>query len=328
MNDNSRRNFIKQASIGLLGTYFGSSILTSCANKLKRADGPFGNIGLQIYTLRDLLNKDPKSTLETVSKIGYAHIETYGVDVLNNSFWGLKVPELKKILADNNLLTHSGHYDLSKYLDKNSSEKESIEKYIEIAAELGQKYIIAPTGPMNDVKSLTQADYQYAADQLNKAGELAKKSGITIGYHNHFWEFKDFANNTKGLDIMLAFTEADLVAFELDIYWTEKAGLSAETYFKRYPGRFKMWHIKDMDKAFTTAITTEEIVNRPLDSIFKEIKYTEVGSGSIDYVNLTQKATEAGLEFAFVEQDDIYLPNKYDSIKKSYDFVQKYLTKK
>ena len=326
---NSRRQFLKQAGIGAVSAYLGSSLLTACnsANKVSSTVSPLKDIGLQIYSLRDLLMQDPKLTLETVAKIGYSHIETFGVDVENNAFWGLKVPELKKILSDNGLSTYSGHYDLSKYLERNNNDKENVEKYIEIAAELGQKYVIAPVNPMHDLNNLKIEDYQYAADQLNKAGEIAKKSGIKIGYHNHFWEFRQFPNNTRGLDIMLAFTEKDLVAFEMDIFWIEKAGLSALSYIEKYPGRFEMWHVKDMDKQFTKTVVGDGFDQAPLDSIFKEVKYTEVGAGSIDFVNIIQAAQQSGLVHAFVEQDDIYLPNKFDSVKKSYDYVQKFLTK-
>ncbi|MCA5004517.1 sugar phosphate isomerase/epimerase family protein [Sphingobacterium bovistauri] len=326
---NSRRHFLKQAGIGALGAYFGSSLLSACqtANKAISATGPLQNIGLQIYSLRDLLNQDPKLTLETVAKIGYTNIETFGVDVSNNTFWGVKVPELKKILSDNGLSTFSGHYDLSKYLDRNNNDKESIEKYVEIAAELGQHYVIAPVNPMHDLNNLKVEDYQYAAEQLNKAGEIAKKSGLKIGYHNHFWEFRQFANNTRGLDIMLAFTEKDLVAFELDLYWIEKAGLNPISYIDKYPGRFEMWHVKDMDKQFTNPVIGEKYDHAPLDSIFKEVRYTELGTGNIDFVNIAKAAQKSGLVHAFVEQDDIYMPNKFESVKKSYDYVQKYLAK-
>lgn len=323
----TRRNFIKKTGIGLAGAYIGSSFLSACTQSKLKGEGPFANIGLQIYSIRDLLHQDAKLTLETVAKIGYSHIETFGLDTENSSFWGLKVPELKKIMSDINLKTHSGHYDLSRYLSRHHSDKENVEKYIETAYELGQKYVVAPVTPMDDLNNLRVEDYQYAAEQLNKAGEIAKKAGIKIGYHNHFWEFRNFANGTKGLDILIAFTEADLVTFELDIYWIEKSGLSPQSYFQKYPGRFSMWHIKDMDKKFTEPIVGDKYDKLPFDSIQNQIRFTEVGSGQIDYINIVQNAKQSGLEYAFVEQDDIYMPNKFESIKKSYDYVQKFLTK-
>lgn len=324
----SRRAFIKQAGLGAVGALLSNSLLSACSgSKSIKGDNPLANIGLQLFTLRDLLFSDAKTTLETISKIGYSHIETFGLDLNSNSFWGLELLDLKKIMDDNNLKTYSGHYDMSKYLSKNHSDKESIEKYVEVAAALGQKYIIAPTNPMFDLNALTSDDYKYAAEQLNKAGEAAKKAGIKVGYHNHFWELRQFGNTTRGLDILLAFTEKDLVAFELDIFWLEKAGFSALTYFEKYPGRFELWHVKDMDRNFTKPIVGGDYDDMPLDSIFKEVRYTEVGTGTIDYLNITQEKTKAGLQYAFVEQDDIYVANKFESVKKSYDYVQKFLTK-
>jgi sugar phosphate isomerase/epimerase len=326
--DKSRRDFIKKTGIGLTSAFIGTQLLSACTNKSKTGDSPFHNIGLQLFTLRDLIEEDPKLVLKTVAKIGYKHVETYGVDVAANSFWGLPITDLKKVLEDNNLKSYSGHYDLSRYLDKKRDDKESIEKYIEIAHELGQKYIIAPVTPMDDLNNLSVSDYQYAAEQLNKAGEMSKKAGIKMGYHNHFWEFRNFANGTKGLDILIAFTEPDLVDFELDIFWIEKAGVSPQSYFEKYPGRFPLWHIKDIDKNYAHEVVGEKFDKLPLDSLTQaHVRYTEVGTGAIDYPNIVRSANQSGLQFAFVEQDEIYIPNKFESIKKSYEYVQKFLTK-
>src|SRR5690606_22488686 len=326
----SRRDFIKNVGLGLAGTWMGSSFLASCQNLTKsKGNGPFAHIGLQLYTLRELLPQDTKLTLETVAKIGYSHVETFGLDLATRKYWGaVTVDELYKVLEDNGLISHSGHYDLSKYLSKNHEDKESIEQYIEAAHRLGQKYIIAPIPPMFDLNNLTISDYQYAAEQLNKAGEMAQKAGIKMGYHNHFWEFRNFPNGTKGLDILLAFTEPDLVAFELGIYWAEKSGVNPVSYFSKFQGRFHLWHVKDMDRAYTTPVIGEPYDTMSLDSIeAKEVKFAEVGSGSIDYIQLVNNAENAGLQYAFVEQDQIYLPNKFESIKISYDYVQKHLAK-
>lgn len=168
------------------------------------------------------------------------------------------------------------------------------------------------------------------AEQLNKAGEMSKKAGIKMGYHNHFWEFKEFGNGTNGLDVLLAFTEKDLVVFELDMFWITKAGASPQSYFSKHPGRFPLWHVKDMDRAFSTPLDINKIDPKTgkrdtldLMETMKSIKYAEVGSGSIDFTAISHFANESGLKYAFVEQDDIYSPDKYASIKKSYDYVQK-----
>ncbi|MGJ1420601.1 sugar phosphate isomerase/epimerase family protein [Sphingobacterium spiritivorum] len=321
----SRRKFLKQAGVGVSAAFL-SPYLLSCESK-KIAEGPFQHIGIQLYTLRDELAKDAKGTIEKIAKIGYKHVETFGVDVAKGEFFGLPIKDFKKLLDDNNLETHSGHYDLSKYLSKNHEDKESVERYVEIAKELGQSYVVAPVTPMFDINALKSADYQYAAEQLNKAGEISKKSGIKMGYHNHFWEFRDQPNGTKGLDILIAFTEPELVDFELDLYWIEKSGLSPQSYFEKYPNRFSMWHVKDMDKAYTKPIVGGEQDKLGFGDIIKEIKYAEVGTGNIDFTNIVKYADKSGLKYAFVEQDDIYMADKFASIQKSYDYVENTLTK-
>lgn len=322
---NGRRAFLRQASLGLSAAFL-SPYLLSCDGSSK-GNSPFHNIGLQLYTLRDLLLEDPIKTIETVGKIGYSHVETFGLDLTASSFWGLSVDDLKKVLADSSLKSHSGHYDMSKYLSRHQDDKDNIERYIEVAHKLGQTHIIAPISPMDDLNGLTVEDYQYAAEQLNKAGEMSQKAGIKIGYHNHFWEFRNFANGTKGLDILIAFTEPELVDFELDLFWTEKAGISPQSYFEKYPGRFSMWHIKDMDRQYTKPVVGEEFDKAEFKTIMSEVRYTEVGTGAIDFKNISTYADKSGLQHAFIEQDDIYIANKFESIKKSYSYVQNSLAK-
>ena len=321
----SRRRFVKQVGLGLSAAFL-SPYLFSCEGD-KVGNGPFHQLGLQLFSIRDLLSEDPTSTLSTVAKIGYKHVETFGVDTDRESFWDLSVSDLKKVLDDHNLKTHSGHYDMSKYLNRQISEHENIEKYIEIAHQLGQSYIVAPVTPMDDINNLKTEDYQYAADQLNKAGEMAKKAGIKIGYHNHFWELRQLGNGTKGLDVLIAFTEPELVDFELDLFWIEKSGYNPQSYFDKYPGRFPLWHLKDMDRQFTQPIVGKDYDKTDFMELMKDVKFTEVGSGALDFIKIADESEKSGLKYAFVEQDEIYMPNKFESIKKSYDYVKKYIAK-
>lgn len=327
-----RRTFIKKTSLGVAAAAV-SPYLFSCDNQAA-SDSPFGNIGIQLYTLRDLVQAQPERVFEHLANIGYKHVELFGADTATKSYFGVPVADLKKMLSDNGLKTYSGHYDLSQYLNPKASSKESLPIYIEMANELGQEYIIAPVCPMDDLNALTTNDYQYFAEQLNAGGEMTKKAGIRIGYHNHFWEFKEFGNRTKGLDIMLAFTEPELVDFELDMFWAIKAGQNPEEYFEKYPHRFPMWHIKDMDRSVSEPLVLDQIDPKtgkrsPMDvmSILGQIRYAEVGSGSIDYVNISRFAAASGLKYAFVEQDDIYMDDKIASVRKSYEYIQKNLAK-
>ncbi|MBB2952751.1 MULTISPECIES: sugar phosphate isomerase/epimerase family protein [Sphingobacterium] len=324
--NNSRRQFIKKAGLGLSAAYFLPQLL-SCESKKPGIDSPFANIGVQLYSIRDLMTANPTDSLQQVSKIGYKHVETYGIDTVAKSFWGLDYKSLKKVLDDNGLKSHSGHYDMSKYFSRNHQDKEDLNIYFDAAKELGQEYVIAPVSPMFDISALKKDDFLYIAEQLNKAGEAAKKHGLKVAFHNHFWEFRDLGNGTKGEEVLLAFTEPDLVDFELDLYWAEKAGINPVSLFEKFPNRFKLWHIKDMDKAFTKTIVGPEFDKLDFGAISKEVKYTEVGTGHIDFIAIAQAKAKAGLKYAFVEQDDIYLPNKFESLKKSYDYVEQHLAK-
>lgn len=319
-----RRKFLKTASLGLSAALISPYLLQSCESS--SSDGsPFHNLGIQLYTVRDLLAVDPVLTLKNIHKLGFKHVETFGL--AEGTFWGLSPAELKNVLKENKLSTYSGHYDLSDYLDREKGSTDHIERYIEIAHELGQKYIIAPIPPIEKVNDLQPEDYQFMAEQLNKLGEMSEKAGIKAGYHNHHWELKTFGNGTKGLDILLAFTEPDLVDFQLDIFWLEKAGYSALSYFDKYPGRFGLWHIKDMDRNYADPLFGEEPKELSMEELANEIKFAEVGSGAINYSNIAEEADKSGLKYAFLEQDEIYMDDKFASLKKSYDYIQKNLVR-
>ncbi|HIX54756.1 MAG TPA: sugar phosphate isomerase/epimerase [Candidatus Sphingobacterium stercoripullorum] len=318
----SRRSFIKTFSIGI-GAALLSSHLISCSSN--EAESPFHQIGLQLYTLRDLMAKEPEATLEAIAQIGFKHVETFGYE--NGKFWGFTAEEFKKLLDNLGLKSYSGHYDLANHLDSNATDKENLEQYIEAAHILGQKYITAPVSPMHSIIELDSPDYQYMAEQLNKAGEMTQRANIQMAYHNHFWELRNFANGTRGLDVLLAFTEPELVSFELDIFWLEKAGYSARSYFQKYPGRFHLWHVKDMDRGHQETINDDAYKDaETLAKVNEKVRFTEVGSGAIDYPNIVAQAHQSGLKYAYIEQDQIYMDNKFSSVKKSYDYVRKQLT--
>lgn len=318
----NRRYFLKQVGLGIAAAAISPYILSCQAGEA--TESPFKNIGIQLFTLRDLLDHDPRSVIRQVAKIGYKHVETYGVNVQDLTHWGLTLDELIKLLDDHGLKTYSGHYDLSKYLSKTSTEPEDLHRYVEVAEKLGQKYIVAPIPPMDNLPGLSPSDYQYFAEKLNEAGQITKAAGIKMAYHNHAWELRKFGNNTKGLDIMIAFTDPDLVDFELDIFWLAKAGENPLDYFERYPGRFPLWHVKDMDRNFVQPLDLDgEDMTNPDD----KVRFAEVGSGNIDFVNIAAYQDKAGLKYAFVEQDQIYMDDKISSVRRSYDYIQRNLAK-
>lgn len=322
----NRRSFLKKA--GLFGTTLiaGSTQLASAMELF--VPGKVHEIGLQLFTVRDALDKDVKSTLQKIAKIGYNHVETFygyqeGAAV---NFWGQDTKQLKKLLKDNRLKTYSGHYQLNDYLTKGKGDDKALKNQLDIAAELGQQYFIIPIPPLAIWDKLTRSDYQFMAAQLNKAGELSAKSNIKIGYHNHFWEFRNLGNGEKGYDILLKETDPKLVAFELDLFWIEKSGIDPVPYFNQYSGRFPMWHVKDMDKNNTGKITGADFDTKPSKDIFSGISYAEVGTGNINYKDLFKYQAAAGLKHIFVEQDVIKI-DPFVSIAKSFNYVKTNLVK-
>ncbi|MGV3764053.1 sugar phosphate isomerase/epimerase family protein [Parapedobacter sp.] len=320
---NNRRTFLKQAGISMAAAYLSPSLLSSCSPQGK-STATLTEVGLQLYTLRDQLAEDVTATIARVAEIGYNHVETFdamiGADG-KTTFWGLDIPALSAHLRDHNLKTHSGHYDLAAFLTPGNGDQEALKAYIDTAAALGQHYLIAPIPPILLIDKLTADNYRFMADQLNIGGELAAKSGLKIGYHNHFWEFRTLDDGNKGLDILIENTTEDLVAFELDLFWSEKSGTDSAAYFKKHPGRFPLWHIKDMDKNNSEVIIGGDYDAKPFMEIVEDITYAEVGTGSIDFKRVMAEEKTAGLQYAFVEQDFITI-DPFESIAKSYDYVK------
>ncbi|WP_257666356.1 sugar phosphate isomerase/epimerase family protein [Parapedobacter tibetensis] len=322
-----RRIFLKQASAALATAYFAPSLLSCSSPTPKGGTSLPSGIGIQLYTLRDVLDTDVQNTIARVAEIGYDHVETFGLEINGQgepTFWGTSRSDLRSLLEQSSLKTYSGHYDLSEFLTPGDGNEEALNIYIDTAAELGQQYLIAPVPPMMLIDSLTSDDYRFMADQLNKAGELAAKSGLKVGYHNHFWEFRTFDDGSKGMDILIENTDEELVVFELDLFWSEKSGIDSTTYFKKYPGRFPLWHIKDMDKRNTVPVTGPEYDKKPIMELLPAITYTEVGTGAIDFKKILSEQETAGLQYAFVEQDIITI-DPFESVKKSYQYVNQEL---
>ncbi|ABQ05216.1 sugar phosphate isomerase/epimerase family protein [Flavobacterium johnsoniae] len=257
-------------------------------------------IGLQLYTLREELPKNVKAVLEKVAASGYTNVETYGFSI-KDQFWGLSPVELKKILDENNLKAVSGHYNLGSFLyDGNTAE---LIASIEAAKTLKSEFLTVPWVDESFRKSLE--DYKKIASRLNQAAKMCADSGLKLAYHNHDFEFQKH-DGVTGYEILLNGTDKSLVCFELDLYWVVRSGNDPLQLFKENPGRFKMWHVKDMDKQ-----------NQALN--------TEVGSGLIDFKPFFAAAKQAGMVHFFVEQENNFAVNSFQSIKTSCGFISQKL---
>ncbi len=272
-----RRDFIKSTSL-LAGTTF------LPFNKLKASGGKA--IGLQLYTVREDIKKDLVGTLKKVAAIGYKNLELAGYG--NGKFYGKSPEEFKKITGDLGMTVKSSHTGVS---------NERIDKIIDDALELGLEYVVMPSLGRNKRESVD--DYKRIADLFNSFGEKFNKAGLKFGYHNHAFEFEKIDGQIP-YDILLKNTDKDLVGFEMDLFWIKKGGHDPMEYFRKYPGRFKLWHVKDMDPASG--------------------KFTEVGSGNIDFKTIFVNRDLAGMQYYFVELDRAARP-ALESIEISFNYL-------
>jgi sugar phosphate isomerase/epimerase len=278
MTVNTRRDFLKTA-----GVLAASSLLMPQA--LKAIGKPGRKVGVQLYSVRKEMLADAAGTLKQLAKIGYKEIESAKSE--KGNYYGLSPKEIKNITNDLGISLVSGHVHIDNDWQRSIDE----------AAEAGQPYLIASVLPVN---GQTVENYQRSADAFSKAGEACKKSNITFGYHNHASEFEKVGEQVL-YDILLDRTDPALVKMEMDIGWVIASGADPEAYFNKYPGRFPLWHLKDMDKKLKQS--------------------TEFGKGDINITALFDNAAKSGLKHFFVEQEE-YAHTAFESIKFDYDFLK------
>ena len=232
----SRRSFLKNSAVLLAGTALLSktAFATSKPNEI---------LGLQLYSVRDDMKKDPIGTLTQLAKMGYKNVEH--ANYINRKFYGYSAVEFKKILDDLGLKMPSGHTVMGKnHWDADKKEFSDSWKYtIEDAGYMGQKYVISPS--MEESMRTTYDDMLRYMEVFNKCGELCQKSGMKFGYHNHWFEFGEKLNNIRVFDIMMKNMDPKLVIMQLDIGNMYIAGAKALDVLGEYPGRFEMLHVKD-----------------------------------------------------------------------------------
>lgn len=236
---NSRRKFIQNSSLALLGIGLAPNSLWS---KSVYADAKI-KIGIQLYTVRDTMFKDPLGTLTALSKMGYQYVEH--ANYANRKFYGYTPIEFKKILTDLGMQMPSGHTVMNtKHWDATKKDFTDLWKQtIDDAATLGQAYVISP---WMDEKVRTSYDaLMHQLELFNLSGELCQKSGMRFGYHNHNFEFVEKVNGQLIYDIILKETDPELVIHQLDFGNMYGIGARGMDWIKKYPGRFASVHVKD-----------------------------------------------------------------------------------
>jgi sugar phosphate isomerase/epimerase len=262
-------------------------------------------LGLQLFTMRAAMAQDTEGTLKRIAGIGYEEVETYGFDPQGIRFYGLPAKAFAQRLRDLNLTTPSGHYDLNRFVSSSVDDlKRYVDRCVEGAHAVGHSYI---TWPFLDEDSRTIEKFKVVAERLNVAGAQIKKAGLELAYHNHDFEFVE-QNGQIGYDVLLANTEPALVKLQIDLYWIAHGSkLSPHEWFKRQPGRFVMWHVKDMHR------TSRD--------------YTEVGNGTIDFTKIWPDTALAGMKHFFVEQGGNFTHDPFRSIADSAEYVKRVLLK-
>jgi sugar phosphate isomerase/epimerase len=284
-----RRTFIKNSGLAVAATSLLPNLFYGCDKNYP--------LGLQLYSLRNTIGNDVRGTIKNVADVGFKEVETYGYSP-DNKFWGISVQEFKNIINSNGMTTPSGHYGLDPFLSKEGTESD-FANALEVAQGLDQKYVIIPH--IGGGLRTSIDDYKRIAQKLNKAGEMCKEAGLKLAYHNHAFEFDDY-DGQNGMEVFLENTQEDLVDFELDIYWVVRAGKDPITLFEKYPGRFPLWHVKDMSR-------TNNEMN------------TEIGNGTIDYKKIFEKTKLAGGEHFIVEQENFEM-DPYKSLAQSYAYLK------
>ena len=285
---NNRRKFIKNATLAVLGASLKPNFLLSNTNLNIDTNRL---IGIQLYSVRDDMAKNPLSTLTALSKMGYQYVEH--ANYINRKFYGWTAKEFKKVLNDLGLKMPSGHTVMAaKHWDNSSKDFTKEWKYtVEDAAILGQSYVISPS--IDEKLRSSYNGLMLQLDVFNKSGELCKASGMKFGYHNHDFEFKEKLNGSLLYDLILQHTDKDLVIHQLDFGNMYGAGGRAAQWISKYPGRFQSLHIKDEIKA------EKGEMNDGYES-------TILGTGVVDPKSIALLAKKIGGSLHFIIEQESY----------------------
>ena len=289
--DMNRRNFLQTAATVGAATLFTSRFGWAAG------EHKIDKVGVQLYTVRDLMKDDFEGTIAKVAQIGYKEVEFAG-------YFGRTPQQVRALLEKDGLTAPSTHVQYDE-LD------EKFPKVIEDSKTIGLKYIVCPWIPEEARKS--PDIWKQAAEKFNKCGEQTKNAGMQFAYHNHWFEFLP-TNGVLPYDELLKDCDAKLVKMEMDLCWITTAGGDPVKYFEKYPGRFPLVHVKDVKKL-------PHVSQGGAQNFGDTVDLTEVGSGIIDWKRIFAKSDVAGIKHYIVEHDHPKQP--LESIKTSYEYLSK-----
>jgi sugar phosphate isomerase/epimerase len=300
-----RRDFLKISGAAALGSFILSKQANAFFYKEQHA------VGLQLYTLFNIIDNDVQGTLKKVAAIGYKEVES--AFSKKGGYYGMKPKEFAAMLGDFGMSWKSHHVLGAPFklpagaklptgpdgkpitIPPMKNLRENYQQLVDEAADGGLPYLVCASTPAETLEEVKQS-----IDTLNKTSEAAKKAGVMLAYHNHDFEFKSLDGKVI-YDRFLSETNADLLKMELDLCWVTKAGVDPVELFKKHPGRFPLWHVKDLDK--------DKKAPQP------------VGTGIVDFKRIFANADVAGMKHFFVEHD---MPaDPIASITTSYNNLQK-----
>ena len=279
-----RRQFLQHSSAGLAAVALLGNPLQALAAEQKSKAAK--KAGLQLYTLRDMMEKSVADTLKLVAGVGYGDVEFAG-------YFGHSAKDIRKLLDANGLAAPSVHVPLEVL-------RSSLPQVIADAKVIGHHYIVLPW-LSQEQRGDSVDNYKKLAAELNGFAKPIKDAGLQLAYHNHDFELTPVKGGLP-YDVLLSETDKDLVKMELDLFWAVKAGVDPLTLFAANPSRFPLVHVKDMAK---------------------DGAMVDVGTGTIDFKAIFAKAELAGIRHQFVEHDNS--TNRITTIRQGYQSLSQVL---
>ena len=276
----NRRDFLRITAAGALGMMALGQF--GCKPGPARDRKSFG-VGLQLYTIRDAMTADVKGTLQKLSDLGYKNLEL--ANYADGKFYGYAPGEFKKMVEDLGMVALSSHTQV----EAAGITLDNAKKMTDDHAALGVKYCVQPwiNEPDRNIET-----YKKMIADWNEVGKIMKESGIQFGYHNHNFEFATLDGVVPYYDIFLPEMDKDLITMEIDLFWATKAGQDPVEMFNKYPGRFQLFHLKDMSHQ-----------EAPFFDVIKD-DIAPVGAGVIDFKRILAAKDIAGMKDWFVEDDN------------------------
>jgi len=297
--DQKRRDFLKISAAGAVGVMALGAFGCKPGAKPVAAtvDRKSFGVGLQLYTIRDAMTADALGSLKKISDLGYKNVEL--ANYTEGKFYGYVPTEFKKIVNDLGMDIISSHTSV----EAAGITMDSAKKMADDHAAMEVKYCVQPW--VEEVNRNVETYKKMIAD-WNQVGKVMKEVGIQFGYHNHNFEFKPTEDGLiPYYDIFMKEMDADLITMELDMYWATKAGQDPVEMFNKYPGRFQLFHFKDMAQQ-----------SAPFYDVIKD-DITSVGAGLIDFKRIYAARETAGMKYLFVEDDNQGMGKPFEAVETS-----------